>query len=255
MRNFEYVARDLSGQSHSGLSQATNKNDVLVALRNKGLVPVEIHDADVARKSGLVLVRKRKIKSIELASFCWQLQAMLEGGVSITSAIETIHDDCENPYFQQIMKTIGESLEQGEPLSSGVAHFPKVFGKIFCSMILAGETGGAMPAALGRLADYYDNRDKLSRKIKGALAYPVFIVGFVVFLVVFIMTFIIPRFKSIFDEIGTELPAITRAFMFGYDGFVTHLPHIVVCCIAAVITLIFYAKTENGWAFFSKVFP
>lgn len=253
MKNFEYIARDISGQRHSGLSRAMNKNDVLVALRDKGLIPVEIRATGVAKEGGSGFIRRKKIKSIELASFCWQLQAMLEGGVSITSALETMHDDCENRYFQHIMKTIVQSLEQGEPLNCSVAGFPKVFGKMFCSMILAGETGGAMPEALGRLADYYDNRDKLTRKIRGALAYPVFVIGFVVFLVIFIMTFIIPRFKSLFEEVGNELPVLTRVFMFGYDTLVAYLPYIFVACSAAVIALIFYGKTKNGWNFFSKI--
>lgn len=253
MGNFKYVARDLSGEQHSGMSQAGTKNDVMVGLRKKGLIPVEVRMVNAAKHKNSLLVKRKKIKSIELASFCWQLQAMLEGGVSITSAIETIHEDCENRYFQHILERVGESLEEGEPLSNSIKHFPKVFNRMFCSMVLAGEAGGAMPAAFERLADYYDGKDKLARKVKSAIAYPVFVVGFVILLIVFIMTFIIPRFKSLFEGIGGELPVLTRAFMFGYDTLVAYLPYIFVGFCAGIVGAVYYGKTDKGREFFSKL--
>lgn len=252
MEKFEYVARDLSGEQHSGFSQAGTKDDVLVGLRKQGLIPVDVRMVNTAKSKNSMMVKRKKIKSIELASFCWQLQAMLEGGISITSAIETIREDCENRYFQYILERVGKNLEEGEPLSSSVKPFPKVFNRMFCSMILAGETGGAMPAAFERLAEYYDGKDKLARKVKGAIAYPVFVVGFVILLIVFIMSFIIPRFKSLFDDIGGELPLITRVMMFGYDTFVTYLPYIFLGFCAGIAGLVFYSKTDKGRDFFSK---
>jgi len=253
MENFEYVARDLSGEQHSGFSQAGTKDDVLVGLRRRGLIPVEVRMINAVKSKNSLSVKRKKIKSIELASFCWQLQAMLEGGISITSAIETIREDCENRYFQYILKRVSESLKAGEPLSDSVKRFPKVFNRMFRSMILAGETGGAMPASFGRLAEYYDGKDKLARKVKAAIAYPVFVVAFVILLIVFIMTFIIPRFKTLFDDIGGELPVITRAMMFGYDTFVAYLPYIFLCFCASIIALVVYGKTDKGRDFFSKI--
>ena len=102
MKNFSYVARDISGQSQNGYSRALNKNDVMVWLRDQGLIPVEVRAIDSNRAVKKVFSRKR-VKSIEISSFCWQLHAMIDGGVSITSAMETIAEDCDNPYFQHII--------------------------------------------------------------------------------------------------------------------------------------------------------
>ena len=85
-------------------------------------------------------VRGRKVKSMDLAAFCWQLSTMLEGGVPITTAIETIADDLDNAYLGKALKGIGEELQRGEPLSECMKQFPKIFDSLFCAMVMAGES-------------------------------------------------------------------------------------------------------------------
>jgi type IV pilus assembly protein PilC len=111
-----------------------------------------------------------------------------------------------------------------------------------------------LPESLKRLAEYFDNRDKLARKVKGAMAYPIFVLSFIVVIVIFIMTFIIPRFRSIFDQFGGELPAFTRAFM----GFYDIVRFNVFYILGTVFVLIFvgvtaYTKSKKGHYIFSKI--
>ena len=82
MKTFSYVARDISGQSQNGYSKALNKNDVMVWLRQQGLMPVELRamDSNLAAKR---MFSRRRVKSIEISSFCWQLHAMIEGGEEV----------------------------------------------------------------------------------------------------------------------------------------------------------------------------
>lgn len=253
MKNFSYIARDLAGINQSGYSRALNKNDVVIWLRDQGLMPIEVRIVESAKKVTAGLFRRQKVSSIEKASLCWQLHAMIEGGVSITSALETIADDCENLYFQYIIKQVGENIESGETFSDSVGKFPKVFNQLFCSMITAGESGGSLPVALERLAQHFDSKDKLARKVKGAIAYPAFVITFIIFLVIFIMTFIIPRFKVLFDDIGGELPLITRMFMGTYDLLMGNIFVFYGVIIAAIIGCVMYGKTKNGREVYSRI--
>ncbi|MCF7956263.1 MAG: type II secretion system F family protein [Phycisphaerae bacterium] len=252
MKTFSYVARDISGQSQNGYSKALNKNDVMVWLRDQGLIPVDVRVYDLSNQSAKKVFSRKRVKSIEISSFCWQLHAMIDGGVSITSAMETIAEDCDNPYFQCLINQVSESIEQGETFSSSVAKFPKVFNKMFCSMVMAGESGGSLPNAMKSLAEFFDSKDKLARKIKSAMAYPAFVIGFIIILMVFIMTFIIPRFQTLFADIGGELPAITRWFMAFY-GFVSgNIVYILILMIGAIVGCVFYCNSKLGRGVYSR---
>ncbi len=115
------------------------------------------------------------------------------------------------------------------------------------------ETGGTLPIVLMRLGKYFDSRDKLVRKIKGAMAYPIFVFFFVILMVVVIMTFIIPRFRVIFDQLKGELPAFTRGFMSVYDIIMNHAVFVVGVVLIVVITSVFYYKTKKGHARLSRL--
>jgi type IV pilus assembly protein PilC len=251
MTNYRYIARSLGGQRQSGFSEALTRKDVLMWLREQGLIPVEIEEADAAKRVKL-FSRPKRVTSADLASFCWQLRTMFEGGVPITGALSTIGQDCENKHFQKIIGKVTTNVEKGETLSDSLARHPKVFSKLFQTMITAGEKGGALTTTLGRLAEYYDNRDTLARKVKGAMAYPAFVVGFIIFLVIFIMTFIIPRFKTLFEQIGGDLPVLTKIFIAGYDFVVGNLFYMAGFFVVGLVSLTLYFRTPVGWSHLSR---
>jgi type IV pilus assembly protein PilC len=246
MANFEYVAWDKSGNSHEGFKQANSQEDALVLLREEGLTPVSVKPVQSDTKSRKRAVRYKRVKSADLSAFCWQLGTMIEGGLPITTAIETIAEEMDNKYFEDVLTTIAQNLERGEPFSECIAEHPKVFNAMCCAMIMAGETSGSLVNCLQRLAEYYANRDKLIRKVKGALAYPIFVVVFIVLIVIALMTFIIPRFTTMFDQFEGELPAFTRGFMFVYDSIMYNAHYIVGAIILAAFGIYGYSKTAKG---------
>ncbi|GAI77641.1 unnamed protein product, partial [marine sediment metagenome] len=217
MKSYKYVARDSDGKQKKGLVQAASSTDVLSYLEKEGFTPISVNEmaSNVSKKKRVI--RRKRIKSADIAALCWQLATMIEGGIPITIALDTIAEDAENSSLDPILQGISEKVKKGESFSDGMAEFPKVFNKLSCALILAGETGGNLGDALTKLAQYFDSRDRLAKKIKGATAYPIFVMCFITLIVIFIMAFIVPRFKTIFDSLGGELPAFTRAFMAFYD--------------------------------------
>ena len=252
MESYKYIARDPAGDRKEGFKQAAGVADVLAWLREQGLTPVSVNQvSENAGQTPKVSYRKR-IKSADLAAFCWQVHTMVEGGIPVTTAIETIADDVENLQLRMILQQVVEKMHKGETFSSSISEFPKVFNRLACAMMLAGETGGNLAGALHRLATYFDSRDKLAKKVKGAMAYPIFVLSFIILIVIFIMAFIIPRFRIIFDQIGGELPAFTKAFMNFYDVISSNIVYIIGFCLLMVITVILVSKTKKGHYAFSK---
>ena len=246
MGTFQYVAWDQSGNCQEATKQASSEEEVMSFLRQEQLTPVSITEIQIAQQEKTSKVPYRKVKSGDLATFCWQLSTMLNGGLSITSAIETIADEIPNPYFEFVLKDIAAKLSKGMTMAECLGVYPKVFSNLSCAMVMAGETGGSLTKTLTRLAEHYENRDKLIRKVRGAMAYPAFVIGFIILIVVVLMTLIIPRFSSMFEEFNGELPAFTRGFMAVYDALMHNMPLILVVGVVTTVGLTFYTKTKKG---------
>ena len=253
MKSYKYVARDSNGKQKKGLVQAASSTDVLGYLQEQGFTPISVDEVTTSTTKKKRVSNRKRIKSADIAALCWQLSTMVEGGIPITIALDTIAEDSEKTSLEPILQTISEKVKKGESFSDGIAEFPKVFNKLSCALVLAGEAGGNLGDALGRLAKYFDSRDKLAKKIKGATAYPIFVMTFIVLIVIFIMAFIVPRFKTIFDSLGGKLPAFTRAFMAFYDILRYNLIYIIGFIFVLIISCILLSKTEKGHRFFSKL--
>ena len=253
MKSFKYTARDSSGARKEGFSQAACPSDVLAYLREQGFTPVSVNEISSDTKQIHRTVRRKRIKSTDMGALCWQLTTMVEGGIPITAALATIAEDIENLQLQQVLQHVLEKVEKGETFSDSISEYPKVFNQLFRAMILAGETGGTLPTVLHRLAEYFDNRDKLAKKVKGAMAYPVFVLTFIVLIVVAIMTFIIPQFRKIFDQIGGELPAFTQAFMGFYDFLRYNIVYIIGSLMLLIVFGVLTSKTKKGHYVFCRI--
>jgi len=120
-------------------------------------------------------------------------------------------------------------------------------------MILAGESSGSMSLVLRRLAEYFDSRDKLVRKVRGAMAYPIF-VGVFIFVIVTVMAlFVIPQFRGLFDSIKGKMPAFTEAYLSVYDGLMNNMVFILPSLVITISFLIWYGRTATGHEKFSRL--
>ncbi len=252
MKSYKYVARDSTGKQKIGIVQAASSNDVLSHLHRKNLTPISINETSKSSSKSKRKSRGKAIKSSELSALCWQMTNMIEGGIPITLALDTIAEDTENSRLKEIMEHISEKVKKGQSFSEGVAEYPKVFNNLSYALVMAGETSGNMGDAMRRLAEYFDKRDKLGKKLKGATAYPIFVLSFIVLIVIFIMAFIVPRFKTIFDQLGGELPLFTRGFMGFYDMIKNNLLYIIGFIIVLIISSVLTSRTKKGHYYFSK---
>jgi type IV pilus assembly protein PilC len=242
----------MSGAEISGILQGDSRNEILIWLRDKCYTPVALEEVSLtagAKKGS----RRLRIRSHDMASFCWQLNTMIDGGVTITDAIDTIVDDIDNRKLQEVLRAVCEKMKAGEGFYDSLQGYPRIFTEFFRAMIRAGESSGTMNTVLARLADYYDRRDELNRKVKRAMAYPAFILGFVIFVLVVMMVLIVPQFLDMFRTFGSKLPAFTKGFMAVYQFTMNNTP-LGVAGIAGIVLLIaLYDRTARGHALLCKL--
>ena len=253
MKSYGYVARDATGAQKKGLTQAANSSVVLDRLREQGFTPISVKE--VVSKTPKVRRAKhsKRVKSSDLAALSWQLTTMLEGGIPITTALDIISQDISHQYLQSVLQQVSDKVKKGQPFSESIAEFPKIFNRLCCAMLLAGETSGNLAGAMGKLAQYFDNRDKLAKKVKGAMAYPIFVLTFIIIIVIFIMAFIVPRFRKIFNQIGGKLPAFTQGFMSFYDFLAHNILYIIGVIVVTIFSMVFISRTKGGHLMFSKL--
>jgi type IV pilus assembly protein PilC len=252
MKSYRYVARSSAGTRKRGVVQAASSDNVLSHLQGQGYTPISVDEISTSSSKKQRTRSSKRIKSAELAAFCWQMTNMFQGGIPITEALEMIAEDTDNAYFQQILESISEKVKKGQSFSEGIAEYPNVFNKLSYALVMAGETGGNMTDAMSRMAQYFDGRDKLAKKLKGATAYPIFVLSFIVLIVIFIMAFIVPRFRMIFDQLGGQLPLFTRGFMGFYDVLSGNVLSIIGSIVVLTVSGVLISKTTKGHYYFSK---
>ncbi len=227
MQTYQYSARDINGRQVKGILQGEAEHEILEWILGKQYTPVSIEPLKLKEKKKR-RASHRRVRAEDMASLCWQLNTMMEGGVPITEALDTIAEDITNYQLQNALLEVSRDMKTGESFHDSLAAHPKLFDSLFCSMIKAGESGGTFSMVMQRLSDYYDKRDELHRKVKKALAYPIFVVAFVAVIVVIMMVFVVPRFEEIFASLGSKLPPFTLAFMAFYQ-FVKKIHRVCNC--------------------------
>lgn len=160
-----------------------------------------------------VYEKKAKSKSIALAkmtTFTQQLSAMLEAGLPLVQALDALMDQTEDPVFRIIIRNVKTDVASGTAFSEACAKYPKAFPNLFVSMVEAGEASGGLGALMGRVSIYFEETVKLMREVKGAMTYPLSVMGIAIGLVTVLMVFVIPVFKEMFTSFGSELPGPTQ---------------------------------------------
>lgn len=252
MKSYTYVARDAGGARRDGMLAANSSNEAVEILHHRRLTPIGIRETPVRGVREHKSARGR-VKSADLGAVCWQLSTMLEGGVSITTALDIIAEDTENLQLRRVLQQARGRVSEGRLLSEGLTGCPRIFNRLALALLVAGETSGDLGGALRALAEHFDNRDRIVKKIRGAIAYPIFVVSLITAVIIGIMTLIVPRFQMIFQQLGGQLPAFTRTFMQCYDALCHHALYFGATGALTVGGLVLLSRTKQGHVLLSKL--
>lgn len=253
MPTYRYSAKDVSGKLVTGDFTATSRFEALSQLHTRGLTVMDISDdvADVrGRRDSRENLRPglfcRPITISDKAVFCRQLSISVSAGVPLREALETIAIDLDNPTFRAVLNRVLKRLDDGMTLSQSISNEGKAFDRLFIALVKAAEESGSLTETLNYIAAAMEKADRLARKIKSIVAYPIFVACFFVLVSVIMTLFVLPKFQSIFGSFGSNLPKLTR-IVFAANGFIiANSIWIFGGLFLLVIALMLYKRTPVG---------
>ncbi len=189
-----------------------------------------------------------KVPQADLLIFFRQLSVILKSGVPLAQGLELLSENVTNKKFGECILDISTELSAGNDLSTALRKYPKVFKPIMIGLIQAGESGGILSKVLERIALLVEAQAKLKGEITGALIYPVLVLVLAVSVSLGLLIFIVPKFKTMFDGLGAELPALTNWLLVTSKvvtspGFAIGAPITVFCLVYLFKS---YYKSKTG---------
>lgn len=236
MQAFSYKAVDRNGKVVTGTLEANTKQEIINILREKQQRPISV---DIAKKSmaDIKIGGPKKVKTVDLSVFCRQLSTMLKAGLALDRALSTQIQQTENSGLRDVLTEVLARVKQGQPFSKGLAEHPKVFPKLLIGMVEAGEATGGLDDSLHSMAQQFDRDNKINRRIKGAMIYPIVLLSLTVVIATGLIIFIVPTFAEMFEGLGSALPGPTQ-FLVDLSESLGKYWFIYIAVIAGLVFLI-----------------
>ncbi|MEG2353027.1 MAG: type II secretion system F family protein [Clostridium sp.] len=242
MAIYKYTAKNSNGDEVKGLETIGSIDELKLTLGDKGYFLTTVKEE--GKSINISMGKKMKMK--EFVIFCRQYSVILSSGLTILDGLNLIVQQTENQYFRQILSDIYESILKGKQLSVCFKEYPEVFPKFFVNMVQVGEATGKLDTVLVDLAEYYDKEYKMVSKVKKALMYPVIVVGVAVIIITVLMLFVLPSFTAVLNDMGAELPALTRGMIAISSFMKRNILIIILVIVLSVVAVRYYNTTKEG---------
>lgn len=245
MAEYVYTAVSKDGKKTKGTIEAPNLERVRAMVRNQGLTPTKVAEATIFNKELNISIGS-PVKPRDLSVFCRQFESILNAGVPIVQALEMLSGQTENKAFAKAISDVQTDVKKGSSLSEAMRNRPKIFPELLVNMVEAGEASGNLENAMNRMSVQFEKSAKLTALIKKAMIYPIVILVVAFGVLIAMSVFVIPQFVKMFEDMGAELPLITRMVM-AFSNFLIHKWYILIAVVgAAVFGLTSFGKTETG---------
>jgi type IV pilus assembly protein PilC len=249
MATFAYRGRATSG-AVTGEIEAENRIGAVAVLRGRGIVATAVEERKPKAAAGSLFGGASKIggkvKDKDLAIYTRQFSTMIDAGLPIAQCLGILSEQSESKTLREVTTRIARDVEGGTTLADAFRKYPRTFDDLFTNMLAVGESGGVLDVVLQRLSGYIEKAAALKRKVKGAMVYPITIIGVAFLVIVFMMIFVIPTFAKMFEGLGAELPLPTKVVMWLSDFTQRFIIFIVLGIAAMIWALKRYYATDNG---------
>ena len=246
MPDFDYIARDMSGQQMTGTIAASNEQDALSSLASRSLFPMKV---DLAKESVAQAQQLgRRVSASQLTAFYNQLADLQKSGVPLLRSLQLIERQTSKPALKFVIQDISEQVADGTRLNESMRRHPKVFSALSVSMVRAGEEGGFLEDVLKRIAAFNDHQEELKARVVGAMVYPIFLLVVGAIIVIVMLVKFVPEFADMFKRMADkgELPWATTTLMGMSEIAQNYWLIVVVLLVAIGFTLNQYLQTDKG---------
>ncbi len=252
MAAYGYEALNSAGKEIKGSVEADNIEAARQVLKKQGIQVISIKPQSALTKDINIKVGGYP-KPRDMSVFCRQFVSMTKAGVTISEALKMLTEQTENDRLREAAEGVRVSVEKGETLASSLAMYPKIFPSLMVHMVEAGEASGSLDVALERMATQFEKSAKTSAMVKKAMIYPVAVCIVALAVVVVMLVVVIPNYATMFESLGTDLPALTKAVQAASNFIITKWFILVPTIIAIVVLIKMFAETDTGIHFFDKL--
>ncbi|MEK4486614.1 type II secretion system F family protein [Psychrobacillus sp. FSL H8-0484] len=239
---FKYNGRTAQGVLKKGTVDAINKQAAITKLRSQGINPRELEESKSILHKELSI--GGKVKNQDFVIYSRQFATLIRAGVSILESTRILAEQTASKPLKKALQSVEEDVKSGLSFSDAAARYPKIFPQLFVNMIRAGEATGNLDESLERLAFSYEKQFNLKKKVQSTMAYPVVLLVLTVIVAGFLMLTIVPQFVSMFEDMGAELPTITKMVM-GISEILQSSWYIVLALIIIVVIVFNYLYKKN----------
>jgi len=214
MPAFEFTALDATGREHKGLLEGDSPRAVRQQLRERQWTPLNVQEVAAREaKSARRFSLQRGVAAVDLALMTRQLATLVRSGLPLEESVRAVSQQTEKQRLKSMLLGVRSRVMEGHSLAAGLAEFPHVFPELYRATVAAGEQSGHLDVVLERLADYTESRQQLRQKIQLALFYPALLTLLAISVVVLLLTYVVPQVVQVFQNIGQELPILTRGLI------------------------------------------
>ncbi|NTV31175.1 type II secretion system F family protein [candidate division WWE3 bacterium] len=219
MKSFKYSAVDADGIPHTGSMKAVSRQQASDALRARNYIVTSLNEEN-ANSVDSFLNRFRGVPTQDKVVFTRQLGTMIGSGLPINQALRILANQTRSEYFAQVINDIVRQIDGGSSFYNALSQYEKEFGRLYLSLIKAGEASGNLENILSRLADTMEAETEFKGKVQGALIYPAIIVFVMVLVLGIMFFFVIPRLAELYEDLDADLPFMTQ-ILIDFSGALT----------------------------------
>jgi type IV pilus assembly protein PilC len=242
---YSYSAINAQGIELDGELHAPDLAGAREQLRLRGLLASKLEELPSAGDDSARNVFK-KVKPKTLQIFSRQFATMIEAGLNVVQALVILEEQTEDAYFASIVRELRADVEGGLLLSQAMQRHPKVFERLFVSMVEAGEAAGILDEVLDRVALHIEKATQIKRRVKGAMLYPLMVLCFATVVLIGLLLFLVPVFVHIFSQLGGDLPKLTQ-YVVDVSNLLKHKWYIIFPAFGGMIFGFFkWKKSEPG---------
>jgi len=251
MAEFAYKGRAAGGDLVSGTLQGDSPDAVASRLLDLGITPVDIQS--VKKRGGGMDVGElwRQMgggnpTTKDLILFCRQMYTITKSGLPLLRGLNGLIESTHNIVLREALEDVTSSLESGRGLAASFGRHPRIFPRLFVSIVEMGEATGTLDTAFQRMYEYLSMDQDIRDRVKSAVRYPIIVLVAIGIAIAIITLFVIPNFEPIFRALGDDIPLPTRIIMGASDVAVNHWPLILVFMAALAVGTSLFVRTESG---------
>ena len=245
MKRFKYKARSEGGKAVKGILFAEDRTHLSVLLQERDLFLLSCKEISNGKRETRTLFSRVSLGEISL--FCRQFSIMLNSGVPVAECLEALCQQSYSGELQRVVASVYRDVLEGKSLDKAFAAHPRVFSPYFASMVRLGAESGALPDVMNSCASYFENQERVRRRLSSALAYPAFLLVMLAVVCVCVVGFVIPAFKDAIDELGVrDIPPVTKA-VFAVSGFLqSNGGFILLIALGVIALIVIISLTDRG---------